>query len=160
MKHIDNKKGYTLIELIVVVAVMGILTSVAVVSISALTKYYNTQMCFATKQSIIAAYTEWQNKYPTYDKEKDKEIEEKYPDEPRYWPRSNPFLDNVNSYNSSTDEFENIFKQSFVDELNESCVELSCPLKNHYYVIAYNGIDLTITCYDENGNPTPDHNNS
>ena len=44
----------------------------------------------------------------------------------------------------------------FFDELNESCVELSCPLKNHYYVIAYNGIDLTITCYDENGNPTPE----
>ena len=64
----SNKKGFTIVELLVVIVVIGILATITIVSLSGVTNKANTNADLATASSIRTAamvvYTK-ENKYPT-----------------------------------------------------------------------------------------------
>lgn len=87
----------------------------------------------------------------------DDDRKKKYPEEDST--DENPFLDTVNSFNSNADKIENVFQQSFIDEIGGIDSLEKCPSQNNYYIINWNG-EFTISCYDKEGNLDTGHNNS
>ena len=148
MKKMNNKKGYTMTELLVVVTVIGILSAIAIPLFSALIEAQNTSMCHVCQQTLYQKYI---NYY--YD-----DIDfSKYPDENpsnRY-----PFLEGHNSYDQSTEKLEDVFRQSFIDYMGGTENMPTCVKHDCYYVIKL-GSDLIIECHEKDGELTEEHNNS
>ena len=59
MKKLVNKKGFSLVELMIVVVIMAILVAVAVPIFSAVTKNARTKTCVGNQREIISALGNW-----------------------------------------------------------------------------------------------------
>ena len=58
-KFLKSKKGFTLVELMIVVVIMAILVAVAVPIFSAVTKNARTKTCIGNQREIIASVGNW-----------------------------------------------------------------------------------------------------
>lgn len=156
MKIKDNKKGFSLVELMIVVTIMGILLSVVITGFAVLQKHHNANLCHLSQQTF------YQKSLNYHGMRLDKNT---YPDEfddygmPLDREKS-IFLDGVTSFNSKTDELENSFKESFIDYLDQNEFMPKCPIHDNYYIIQMVDGELTISCYDKDGSLEQDHNNS
>lgn len=59
MKKALNKKGFTLVELMVVVAIMGVLVAIAVPVYSNVTERAETAVCEANRRTYDSAIMQW-----------------------------------------------------------------------------------------------------
>lgn len=55
--HTNNDKGFTLVEILIAIVVVGILSAVVVIGISSLTSKGNATACTASKDAATAAAT-------------------------------------------------------------------------------------------------------
>ena len=157
MRKINNKKGFSMIELLVAVAVLGIFTAFAIPLFGSLIQSQNASICNLNQLTVYESYLIWENEADNRSKT---EWEEEYPDEVALRHSSNPFLSNASSYNSKDNTLEQVFRQSFIDELRKvDDFTPTCAKEDSYYVISWNG-SLQITCYDKNGDIEQGHNNS
>lgn len=142
-----SKKGFSMVELMIVITVLGILLSVAIPMFGTLMQAQNAIMCHLCKQTVYQKFTN----YSMEDIDPDD-----YPDEKL---DGNPFLEGVYSYNQNTDKLEDVFKQSFIDYIGGEENMPTCSVDNNYFVIEASG-DLVIECHNKDGELTEEHNNS
>lgn len=64
-KFLKSKKGFTLVELMIVVVIMAILVAVAVPIFSAVTKNARTKTCIGNQREIISSMGNWLMLKPT-----------------------------------------------------------------------------------------------
>ena len=132
-----NKKGFSLVELMIVVVIMGILVAVAIPLYGAITENAEKKTCRSNQENIRAVFA-------------------KYCVEDGNHTASTLLPSGSYSNNAgSTDEIDPDFVASFADGFPK------CPVEGHYYVITKTGnYEISITCCDKNGSPDAKHNAS
>ncbi len=130
-----NKKGFSLVELMIVVVIMGILIAVAIPLYGAITENAEKRTC-QKNQTLI---TEMFAKYCVMDGD-----------------HSASQLLPTGSYNSKTSgagDIDPIFLESFDGGFPH------CSVEGHYYVVTKVGeYSIDINCYDAEGNLATAHN--
>lgn len=162
MKKANNNKGYSLTELLIVVVVLGILSSLAIITVGSLLNHQAAVTCHVNQQTLYQIITNYP--YKIRELKKDKSFQEKYSDENNdefYKNNDNcPFLKGKSVYNSKEDNYEDVFRQSFIDQLNAGNFDSRCSKSGNYYVVDWNDGDVQIYCYNDKGILTDEHNNS
>lgn len=139
-KIMNNKKGFSLVELMIVVVIMGILVAVAVPLYDAVTDNAKAKTCGSNQRIIRGAFSNWllsdaEHTADTLFKTTDKR------------------------FDGSTQKPEDVFVESFLDQF-ENGVFPECSLEDHYFVVEkIDNLTLEIKCYDADGNEAEKHNN-
>ncbi len=137
MRKMMNKKGFSLVELMIVVVIMGILIAVAIPLYGAITENAEKKTCLANQTVIHEMFA----KYCLMEDGK----------------TSFTLLPNgeYNTKEKNADDIDDDFFQFFEDgELP------GCSLEGHYFVIKPNGnqdYSIKIECYDAEGNLESTH---
>lgn len=132
MRKMMNKKGFSLVELMIVVVIMGILIAVAIPLYGAITENAEKRTCQANQTVIHEMFA----KYCLMDDGK----------------TSKTLLPNgeYNTKENNADDIDPVFFTFFEDgELPP------CSLDGHYFVIKINNNEdysIKIECYDADGN--------
>ena len=138
MRNMMNKKGFSLVELMIVVVIMGILVAVAIPLYGAITENAEAKTCGSNQRMIRGAFANWALIDATNTAE-------------------SLFLTSEKSFNSSTQEPEDVFAQTFLDQFDEGFP--GCSLDDHYYVIEkIDNLTIEITCYESDGSDATKHN--
>lgn len=134
-----NKKGFSLVELMIVVVIMGILVAVAIPLYNAVTDNAEAKSCGSNQRIIRGAFANWvlmddvNNTGDTL------------------------FLTTSKTFNGKTQNAEDVFAPEFLDRFDDGKLP-SCPDDNSYYVITkVDDNTIKIECYDENGNLRDKH---
>ena len=136
MRKLINKKGFSLVELMIVVVIMGILIAVAIPLYGSITENAERKTC-GSNQSLIR---EMFAKYCVMDS--DNTSATLLPD------------GEFSSKDGNTDGIAPEFIASFDEKFPE------CPLDGHYYVIKTvpgEEYSIDIKCHDANGNVVASH---
>ncbi len=141
MRKLHNKKGFSLVELMIVVVIMGILMAVAIPLYGAVTDNAEAKTCGTNQDEISLIF----HKYVL--------IDERYTS-------STIFNDGYTSFNSKTDEPEDAFSPEFM-QFFKSGEFPHCPVEGNYYVIEAGDDEyvIEITCYSEDGTEMTKHTN-
>ena len=136
MRKLINKKGFSLVELMIVVVIMGILIAVAIPLYGAVTANAEKRTCQSNLENMHSMFA----KYCVMDKDN----------------TASTLLPN-GSYSTkagSTDTVAQEFLESFEnDELPH------CSVDGHYYVITkIDSYTIDIQCYDGETNAPSEHN--
>ncbi len=135
MRKLLNKKGFSLVELMIVVVIMGILIAVAIPLYTAITENAERRTC----ESNQALITEMFAKYCVMD---DQHTASK--------------LLPTGTYNSKTNA-EGTIDEEFFESFDGGFP--TCSLEGHYYVLTkVNEYEIDIKCYDAEGNLDAKHN--
>lgn len=131
-----NKKGFSLVELMMVVVIMGILIAVAIPLYGAITDNAEKKTCGSNQQMIREMFA----RYCVSDANR----------------TSATLLPNgsYDAKNGSDSDIDTSFFVSFDgDELPE------CPIEGHYYVItAVRDLEIKIECHNPDGSLCTEHN--
>ena len=132
MRKLHNKKGFSLVELMIVVVIMGILIAVAIPLYGAVTANAEKRTCQSNMENMHSMFA----KYCVIDKDN----------------TANTLLPE-GSYSTKPGETNTIateFLESFEnDELPH------CSVDGHYYLLTkVDSYTVEIKCVDENGNET------
>lgn len=134
-----NKKGFSLVELMIVVVIMGILIAVAIPLYGAVTDSAEAKSCGSNQRIIRAAFANWvlmDDKLNTAD---------------------TLFLTSAKSFNGKTQNAEDVFASEFLERFDNGEFP-SCPDKDSYYVVTkVDDKTIKIECFDENGNLRTKH---
>lgn len=127
MRKMINRKGFSLVELMIVVVIMGILIAVAVPLYGAITKNAEKRTCQDNQRTIRAAHA----RYVLDD----------------IGNKSNViFKDGHSSFNGSSQKPEDVFKEDFLDCFDGSSLP-KCPVDGAYYTVSFDSdVDIVITC--------------
>ena len=136
MRKSLNKKGFSLVELMIVVVIMGILIAVAIPLYGAITENAEKKTCKSNQQLIREMFA----KYCTAENGNN----------------ANTLLGDDGVYSSkdgATEGIDEDFFESFQDGFPK------CSLEGHYYeVTKISNYDISIKCYDADGNLATKHN--
>lgn len=119
-----NKKGFSLVELMIVVVIMGILIAVAIPLYGAVTSNAEKRTCQDNQRTIRAVYAR------TVLNESNGNIE-------------SIFLPGKTSYNG--EDPETIFTEDFLKGFEGGELP-KCPVDGTHYTITSSGADVVITC--------------
>jgi len=59
LKFLNTKKGFTLVELLIVVLVMGVLTAIAIPAYGSVTRGANIKICRVQRKDLVAQAENW-----------------------------------------------------------------------------------------------------
>lgn len=132
MRKMMNKKGFSLVELMIVVVIMGILVAVAIPLYNAVTGNAEANTCGANQRMIRGTFANWvvmdsnENNATTL------------------------FKDGNTSFNGKTQKPEDVFNAEFLGLFDENTLP-GCSLEGCYYVVTkIDSKNIDIKCYDEN----------
>ena len=136
MRKMFNKKGFSLVELMIVVVIMGILVAVAIPLYGAITANAERKTCGSNQQIIREMFA----RYCVADANR----------------TSATLLPNGGSYDAKNGSDSDI-DTSFFDAFDDGKLP-SCPLEGHYYVItAVRDIEIKIECHNPDGSLCTEH---
>ena len=138
MRKMMNKKGFSLVELMIVVVIMGILVAVAIPLYSALTDKARTNVCRNNQDTVRTSFAKW----VLMDAEHN---------------ANTLFSTSTKSFNGKTQDAETILADDFLACFEEGVLP-SCPEEGHYYIIS-RATDETINvkCVADDGTIEEDH---
>lgn len=135
MRKMINKKGFSLVELMIVVVIMGILVAVAIPLYGAITENAEKKTCQSNQKLIHEMFAKYCVMDGTYSATS-------------LLPRGS-----FSSKNGNTSSIDSIFVESFDGGFPK------CPIEGHYFVLTkINQYEIKVECYDENGNLYAKHN--
>ena len=138
MRNRLNKKGFSLIELLVVVVIMGILVAAAVPLYSAITDKANANTCQTNQRLIKSSFAKWVL------------MDEKNTTD-------NLFITSEKSFDGSSQSPEDVFDERFLAMFDSNDFP-ACPEEGNYYVVSASGdLEITVTCYKADGSSTGHH---
>ena len=133
-----NKKGFSLVELMIVVVIMGILVAVAIPLFGAVTENAEANTCGANQRLIRGAFANWaigDSKNTAF----------------------NVFNDGYTEYDSRTDTDTEVFEQEFLERFDDGRLP-GCSVDGCYYIIKpTDSTTLVIECYNEDGTLNTQH---
>ncbi len=133
MRKMINRKGFSLVELMIVVVIMGILIAVAVPLYNAVTDNAEKRTCQDNQRVIRSAYTRC-----ALDDSENKV--------------NSIFNDGYNSFNGSSDDQKAVFKTEFLDCFENGKLP-ECPVHGTHYIISFNSdVDIVIECSEAKHN--------
>lgn len=138
--RIKNKKGFSLVELMIVVVIMGVLVAVAIPLYGKITDNARRNTCRDNQKLIRSCFSEWvlmdeSNTAATL------------------------FKNGKTSYDASTDVLADTIDDVYVARFDDGKIP-SCPDKEHHFRISYvNSYEIKVECLDENGNLVTEHMN-
>ncbi len=133
MRKLLNRKGFSLIELMIVVVIMGILIAIAVPLYSAVTENAEKRTCQDNQRAIRAVYS----RYILTD-----EVNE----------TNRIFKDGYISFNGAAEEAQDVFKEDFLAGFDDGNLP-HCPVHGNYYTVSFSSdVDIVITCSHANHN--------
>lgn len=135
-----NKKGFSLVELMIVVVIMGILIAVAIPLYNAVTGNAEANTCGSNQRLIRGSFANWvimDNNNTAY----------------------KVFLDGKTSFNGKTDTDTDVFTQNFLERFDDGHFP-ACPGNGCYYVVTIvDATTLSVVCYNEDGSVNNTHEN-
>lgn len=139
MRNSLNKKGFSLVELMIVVVIMGILVAVAIPLYDAITDNAKAKTCGSNQRIIRGAFSNWVLSDANNNAD-------------------GVFKTDVKSFNSSTQKAEDVFVQAFLDQFEKGEIP-SCSIEEHYFVIEkVDNLSVDVKCYAEDGTEATKHN--
>lgn len=130
MRKLINKKGFSLVELMIVVVIMGILIAVAIPLYNGLQDKAKENTCKNNQRDVRAVFA---NYIISSDAASIDSL----------------FLTADTEFNGKTDNEEGFFDPEFLNKFADGKLP-TCPVENHYYVIKKDGSNLAVYCV-ENG---------
>lgn len=126
----NKRKGFSLVELMIVVVIMGILIAVAVPLYAAVTANAEKHTCQDNQKTIRAVYS----RYILTDEAHE---------------TNRIFKDGHTSFNGETEKPEDVFNADFLEGFDGN--ELPrCPVDGNYYTVSFSSpVDIVITCSEE-----------
>ena len=139
MRNLLNKKGFSLVELMIVVVIMGILVAVAIPLYDAITENTQAKTCGSNQRLIRGAFSNWvlsDNGNNTAD----------------------TLFGGEDSFNSRTDNPEQVFPEAFRNQFDEGIIP-GCNVEGNYYVVEkVDKLAIEVTCYNADGTECTKHN--
>ena len=130
MRKLLNKKGFSLVELMIVVVIMGILIAVAIPLYQGVQDTAKRNTCKNNQRDVRAVYA---NYILTGESKSINTL----------------FLTSDTEFNGKTDDAETFFDVDFLNKFSDGVLP-TCPEENHYYVINKVGDNIMVRCV-ENG---------
>lgn len=138
MRKLFNNRGFSLVELMIVVVIMGILMVVAIPLYGALTENARAKTCGSNQKAVVTAFSKWVLNEPGRD-------------------ASDLFLTGETTFNSKTQKAEDVLDATYLEQFLGGFPV--CTSEGHYYVVTkVDSVTLEIKCYDADGNPAEEHN--
>lgn len=134
---LKEKKGFSLVELMIVVVIMGILVAVAIPLYNAVTDNARANTCKNNQRELRAMFAKWilMNENNTAD---------------------SFFSTSQKSFDGSTQNPESVLPADFLNSFNDGKLP-TCPEENHHYVITKTGAaTVSIQCISD-GEVDEDH---
>ncbi len=136
MRKLFNKKGFSLVELMIVVVIMGILIAVAIPLYGAITENAEKKTCKSNQALIREMFA----KYCVAENGK----------------TATTLLGSDNTYSSEDGATEGI-DAAFIESFDDGFP--TCSLEGHYYVVTrVSDYDIEIKCYKDDGSLEATHN--
>ena len=129
MRKLTNKKGFSLVELMIVVVIMGILIAVAIPLYGSLTENAERKTCQDNQRTMRAMYASW----VLMGQEND----------------INSFFggNGKTSFNAKTEKVEDVLPAGYIESFDDGALP-KCPLEDHYYVISkLDDNSINVQCY-------------
>lgn len=138
-KIMNNKKGFSLVELMIVVVIMGILVAVAVPLYDAVTDNAKAKTCGSNQRIIRGAFSNWFLSASEHTAD-------------------TLFKTSEKRFDGKTQNPDDVFVDSFLEQFEDG-VFPECSVEDHYYVVEkVDNLTLEIKCYDADGNEAAKHN--
>ena len=130
MRKEINRKGFSLVELMIVVVIMGILIAVAVPLYTAITKNAEKRTCQNNQRAIRSAHARF-----VLDTANDSV--------------GKIFKDGHTSFNGSSENAQDVFKEDFLNYFDDGLLP-HCPTHGAYYTVSFNSdVDIVIKCSED-----------
>lgn len=137
-----NKKGFSLVELMIVVVIMGILIAVAIPLYDVVTDNAQAKTCRANQRLIRGAFANWVLMDDAINN------------------ADSLFLTSEKRFNGKTQDADDVFVSEFLQRFDDGKLP-ACPDKDSYYVIEkFDDKTLSIKCYNADGSLHARHNST
>lgn len=139
MRKLINKKGFSLVELMIVVVIMGILVAVAIPLYNAVTTNAEANTCGSNQRLIRGAFANWVVMNDSTNSV------------------VSLFSSGTTQFNGKTQDPHTAFNSEFLDLFDDGELP-KCPVDGCYYVITNtDGRNIDVKCYDQDGNLMTKH---